>query len=301
MKKSFILHVDSLDVIDAMTDEQCWKLLKKMRSYNGGAEYNTGDHLVDVVFIQFRNQFDRDTNAYNSVCERNKNNWSKGGRPRTQPNPKNPVGFWETQHNPTEPKKPDNDSDSVNDSDSDSDSENDIKVVSNDTTPDGVLENPPDPEIVEDPKPLDPKKKVPPKKEKSSAKKEKKVTVVEWEGGELVYGNPEVNDILEKIENYCTLYGVVYAPAPNERNAAQWLLSDKFNKHAQRFNMTREKFIENIIKIWAKLEYGKWAYNAPSIYYNRGEIVDKGRKARLKKAEEANKAQSKVKPWIRTS
>ena len=72
MKKSFLLHLDSLDVLDSITDDQAWKLLKKMKAYHSWDTYESWDSLVDVVFIQFRNQFDRDLDKYDNVCKRNK-------------------------------------------------------------------------------------------------------------------------------------------------------------------------------------------------------------------------------------
>lgn len=77
MKKSFILHYDSLDVLDVITDDQCGKLLKKMRSYHNWNEYESNDKLVDAVFMQFKNQFDRDKEKYEVVCDKNKENVRK--------------------------------------------------------------------------------------------------------------------------------------------------------------------------------------------------------------------------------
>ena len=113
-KQSFILHLDSLEVLDKLSDSECAELFKAIRDYNKGLELNLSS-LVDIVFTQFKNQFDRDLDKYKSICERNKVNGSKGGRPK---NPKNPVGFSKTQRNPKKPKKADSDSDSDKDSDS---------------------------------------------------------------------------------------------------------------------------------------------------------------------------------------
>jgi hypothetical protein len=74
MKKSFILHYDSLSVIDKMTDDQTGKLLRMMKSYHNGNEYVCDDFAVVLVFEQFKNQFDRDLEKYNRICERNSNN-----------------------------------------------------------------------------------------------------------------------------------------------------------------------------------------------------------------------------------
>lgn len=80
MKKSFVLHYDSLDVLEAMTDEQCWKLLKKMRSYHNGNDYVSGDQLVDVVFIPLKNQFDRDNEKREQEKEKRVEAWRLWGK-----------------------------------------------------------------------------------------------------------------------------------------------------------------------------------------------------------------------------
>lgn len=118
-RKSFIIHHDSLDVIDKLTDEQAGKLLKAIKSYQLGEEYEL-DLMTDLVFTPFKAQFKRDDEKYQKIVERNKNNGLKGGRPKTQDNPtepNKPSGF---SGNPDEPKKADSDSKSKSDSKSDS-------------------------------------------------------------------------------------------------------------------------------------------------------------------------------------
>ena len=53
------------------------------------------------VFPAFRLQINRDAEAYEATISRNRENGSKGGRPKK--NPENPVGFSETQPNPENP------------------------------------------------------------------------------------------------------------------------------------------------------------------------------------------------------
>lgn len=123
--KSFIIHYDSLDVLDAMSDEQAWKLFRKMKSFHNWNDYKSDDPLVDAVFIQFKNQFDRDLEKYESICERNRKNWKKWGRPRlTQENPNNPDGL---SGNPKKPKKPYNKNKSNNKSKNSSNNKTDSK------------------------------------------------------------------------------------------------------------------------------------------------------------------------------
>jgi len=112
-KKSFLLHLDSLDVLDHLTDEQCGQLLKAFKSFHSGEELNL-DSMLSIAFTPFKNQFKRDLDTYENVCNRNKINGMKGGRPK---NPENPVGSLETQRNPEKPKKPDSDNKKDNDSD----------------------------------------------------------------------------------------------------------------------------------------------------------------------------------------
>ena len=121
-KKSFILHLDSLDVIDELNDQQIAELFKAIIDFQKTGKTNLKG-LMKVVFIPFKNQFLRDNNKYDSKCETNKINGSKGGRPKlTQDNPTKPKL---TQRLNGKPKKPYNDNDSDSDSKNDSDNKND--------------------------------------------------------------------------------------------------------------------------------------------------------------------------------
>lgn len=117
MKKSFILHIDSLDILDELDKDQIAELFVAMRDYNKWCEVNLS-WLMKAIFINFKNQFDRDLQKYEKICERNKSNWIKWWKPKDpQKNPNKPTGV------ESHPVTPDNDSD--NDSDSDSGSKND--------------------------------------------------------------------------------------------------------------------------------------------------------------------------------
>ena len=121
-RKSFILHFDSLDVIEELTDEQAWKLFKKMKSYHSRNTYDPKDKLIDILFIQFKNQFDRDIQKYDKTCERNKNNIGKRWNREDTKNTSGKSGI-----------KPDT-KNTYNDSKSDSDNDNDIKNKSDNKT-----------------------------------------------------------------------------------------------------------------------------------------------------------------------
>jgi hypothetical protein len=59
MKKSFVLHVDSLEILVELSDEQAGKLFKAIRNHQIGEENNL-DLLTKMAFIPFKNQFLRD-------------------------------------------------------------------------------------------------------------------------------------------------------------------------------------------------------------------------------------------------
>jgi hypothetical protein len=113
MKKSFILHIDTLAVLDELTDEQAGLLFKAIKSYQMGLN-NELDFALRMAFLPFELQFKRDAANYEKTCEKNRENGSKGGRP------KKPTESQETQSVILKPKKADSD----NDSDSDSDNDN---------------------------------------------------------------------------------------------------------------------------------------------------------------------------------
>lgn len=120
-KKSFLLYLDTLEILHKLTDEQAGKLLKAFLAYHSEQDFNL-DPMLDLVFFSFQAQFERDGLKYNAIVERNRNNGSKGGRPKNPVKAKEPTGL---SGNPNEPKK----ADSVNDSGSDKDSESDNKVI----------------------------------------------------------------------------------------------------------------------------------------------------------------------------
>jgi hypothetical protein len=123
-KKSFLLYLDTLEILNKLTDEQAGKLLKAFLSYHSGEDLNL-DPMLDLVFFSFQAQFERDGVKYNTIVDRNRNNGLKGGRPKNPVKAKEPNGLF---GNPSEPKKAD--SVSVKDSDKDSDSDKDNKVTS---------------------------------------------------------------------------------------------------------------------------------------------------------------------------
>lgn len=121
-KKSFVLHIDSLEVLDDMPDDFAGKLFKVIKHFQSTGQTPDMDFALRMAAMPFIKQFERDAAKYLETVEANRVNGQKGGRPnkpkQTEPNPNNPLGFSETELNLTKAKK--GDSDSVNDSESDS-------------------------------------------------------------------------------------------------------------------------------------------------------------------------------------
>jgi len=116
--KSFIIHIDSLEILESLNNEQAGKLFKAIKKYQEDQTIIEEDQLIKIALIPFVSQFKRDKEKYDNICKRNRENGKNGGRPKTQ---ENPVGYLETQENPKNLKnKSSNKSKSKSDSNSDS-------------------------------------------------------------------------------------------------------------------------------------------------------------------------------------
>ena len=78
-RKSFLLHIDSLDILDDLTDSESGELFKAIKDYHCGVTPELSG-LVRIAFSPFRNQFARDAEKYSLTCERRAEAGSIGGR-----------------------------------------------------------------------------------------------------------------------------------------------------------------------------------------------------------------------------
>jgi len=106
IRASFILHTDSLSILEKMTDEQAGIFIKTLYNYRIYQTLPPLDFGMEMAITPFINQFIRDEEKYQNICKRNAENGCKGGRPANPEEPKKPTGLTE---NPEEPKKPIND------------------------------------------------------------------------------------------------------------------------------------------------------------------------------------------------
>ena len=100
MKGNFLLEKKQRDVFETLTDEEAGILIKGIFRY-----LDTGDSglkgLYQAIFVPIKKSIDKNEENYKRICERNRENGLKGGRPRKTEN--NPVGFSETQNNLEKP------------------------------------------------------------------------------------------------------------------------------------------------------------------------------------------------------
>jgi uncharacterized phage protein (TIGR02220 family) len=78
-RKSFLLHIDSLDVLDDLTDEQAGQLFKIIKAYQRHEEINP-EPFVKIAFSPFKNQFIRDDEKYVKTCEARAEAGALGGK-----------------------------------------------------------------------------------------------------------------------------------------------------------------------------------------------------------------------------
>lgn len=127
-KEAMCFRFRWFDTLQCLPEPELRQMLAAIREYAENDQAPEFGGIAAALWNEFKTCIDHDKAEYATVCERNRANGSKGGRPKkqevfeeTEQNPENPVGFCETQSvfektnetqpNPTEPKKADLDLD----------------------------------------------------------------------------------------------------------------------------------------------------------------------------------------------
>ena len=113
-KNSFVIYHNYRDTLEDLTNEQVGELFRAIFDYEIDKKEPNFNGELKIAFRFIKKDLDLNSDKYESICERNRMNGLKGGRPK---NPKNPNGFSKTQENPEKPKKADNDNEYDNDYD----------------------------------------------------------------------------------------------------------------------------------------------------------------------------------------
>jgi hypothetical protein len=125
MKKSIILHSDSLSVLDELSNEQSGILFKAIHTFMNGQEPEL-DFAMKMCFLPFRNQFLRDLEKYERKCEANRKNGLNGGRPRKTEK----TEMVSDEPNETESNRKNHDSDNKKDNKKDNKNKNETFEIS---------------------------------------------------------------------------------------------------------------------------------------------------------------------------
>jgi len=162
IKSGFIFYTEYIEHFKLLSDSEVKSLLFAICDYHSNNTIPNLQPLPQMAFSFIKADLDRNLKKYASVCDRNKKNGKKGGRPieekpkkptelfdnpknpvgysetqnnpknpvgylETQNNPKNPVGYLETQRNPKKPKKPDKEKEKEKDKEEDKEKEKEKK------------------------------------------------------------------------------------------------------------------------------------------------------------------------------
>ena len=103
-RDSFVVFASYMKSFSKLNMEQRGLLITAMMNYQMGQELPEMDALTDMAFSFIKDDMDFNNQKYDEMCERNKNNGKKGGRPKASgfsENPKNPDGFSENPQKPT--------------------------------------------------------------------------------------------------------------------------------------------------------------------------------------------------------
>lgn len=119
MKNSFIMYYDYGEHFNLLSDNELGVLIRAIYEYEKSEVIPQLDGVLKMAFSFIKCQLDIDKAKYNTICERNSINGSKGGRPKTEINPKKPKKANGFSENPKKPKKADNEdvNDNVNEND----------------------------------------------------------------------------------------------------------------------------------------------------------------------------------------
>jgi hypothetical protein len=96
MKKSFLLHLDSLNILSELTAEQAGEFFKAIYNYHLSGELPT-EFWLKLALTPFVNQWERDSEKWERVKQVRKESGRKGGLMKAQNNPNNPLGYNETE------------------------------------------------------------------------------------------------------------------------------------------------------------------------------------------------------------
>lgn len=80
-RKSFVIYCSWEEMLKVLTDEEKGRFLMALIDYEKNGTIPTKDSKIEMAFGLVKAKLDEDMVAYELICERNRLNGSKGGRP----------------------------------------------------------------------------------------------------------------------------------------------------------------------------------------------------------------------------
>lgn len=98
------MYTEIADLIDDLTDDEAGQIFRAIFQYiKTGDPPVYSDRALRITFNAIKTKLDADTEKYESICERNRANGVKGGRPKKQQDQQKPTAFSENPNNPNNP------------------------------------------------------------------------------------------------------------------------------------------------------------------------------------------------------
>ena len=125
-RETFVFHKEWREATSGLPAEVRLEIYEAIIEYGISGRLSDLKPMAALAFRFVKATLDKDAERYGKAVERNRTNGKSGGRPAAETQSaesqiqQNPVGFSETQQNPTKPKKP---SGPYNDNDYDNDIE----------------------------------------------------------------------------------------------------------------------------------------------------------------------------------
>ncbi len=83
-KNSFLMYTDYDEHFDLLSDEEVGKLMRAIIKYEKTGEVPQLDGMMKMAFSFIKTQLDIDREKYVKKCNRNKENGTRGGRPKNR-------------------------------------------------------------------------------------------------------------------------------------------------------------------------------------------------------------------------
>lgn len=126
-KNTFIFHLEWAEILRGYPAEVRYEVYDAIIGYAQSGTLSEMKPLANMAFAFIKMDMDRDVDRYKEMCDKNKENGQRGGRPRNRTVSEKPNGFQENPKNRTVSEKPqyDNDYDYHSEDDNDYHSEGD--------------------------------------------------------------------------------------------------------------------------------------------------------------------------------